>query len=91
MFFPGSRYQKAGTYMVRKSDGKLVQAIKLPLPAAEPLAGLHRRKDGQRLDLIAAHYLSDATTFWRLCNANNAIVPDALGARDLIGVPRQSR
>jgi hypothetical protein len=41
--------------------------------------------------LIAAHYLADATTFWRLCDANNAIAPDALAARDQVGIPTKER
>jgi hypothetical protein len=39
------------------------------------------------LDLIANAFLKDATAFWRLCDANNTVVPDGLAARDLIGIP----
>ena len=91
MFFSGSRYEKLGTYTTRKADGKTVRATKLPLPSVAPLIGFHRRHEGQRLDLIASHYLSDATTFWRLCDANNEVVPDALAVRDLIGIPQKGR
>jgi hypothetical protein len=91
MFFTGSRYAKIDTYSAAKANGQVVQAVKLPLPGLAPLIGFHRRHEGQRLDLIASHYLSDATTFWRLCDANNAVVPDALGARDLIGIPQKGR
>jgi hypothetical protein len=91
MFFSGSRYEKLGTYSTTKADGKTVQATKLPLPSVAPLIGFHRRHEGQRLDLIASHYLSDATTFWRLCDANNEVVPDALAVRDLIGIPQKGR
>jgi hypothetical protein len=87
MFFPGSRYEKAGTYAVKKPDGTAVTVTRLPLPRAAPLLGYHRRLEGQRLDLIAARYLADATTFWRLCDANNTVVPDALAAQELIGIP----
>jgi len=87
MFFPGSRYQTAGTYSVTLPNGKTVRATKLPLPRQPPLLGYHRRLDGQRLDLIANRYLKDPTAFWQLCDANDAIVPDALAARDLIGIP----
>ena len=89
MFFPGSRYEKTGTYTVTKADGIMVTVTKLPLPVQSPVLGFHRRLEGQRLDLIAAHYLNDATTFWRLCDANNAMVPDALAAHDLVGIPAQ--
>ena len=91
MFFPGSRYEKAGTYTFRKPDGTEVSVTMLPLPLKRQLAGFHRRHEGHRLDLIASHYLKDATVFWQLCDANNEMVPDALGVHDLIGIPKQGR
>ncbi len=90
MFFLGSRYTNAGTVTITKPDGTIVTATKLPLPTQPPLQGFHRRLDGQRLDLIASHYLQDATAFWQLCNANNAMAPDALAAHNLIGIPAES-
>ncbi len=90
MFFPGSRYENVGTVTITRADGTIVTVTKLPLPAQNPLLGFHRHLDGQRLDLIASHYLNDATAFWQLCDANNAMVPDALAAHDLIGIPRGS-
>jgi len=89
MFFPGSRYAHAGTVTVTRTDGTIVTVTKLPLPLQNPLLGFHRRLNGQRLDLIAAHYLKDATVFWQLCDANNAMLPDALGVHELIGIPAQ--
>ncbi len=89
MFFDGSRYEKAGTITVTKADGTVVTVTKLPLPATKPLLGFHRRLEGQRLDLIAARYQTDATAFWKLCDANNTMVPDALSVHDLIGIPGQ--
>jgi hypothetical protein len=91
MFFPGSRYQKMATYTVTEPNGREVMAVRLPLPSPAPLLGFHRRLIDQRLDHIAAHYLADATAFWRLCDANAAVVPDALAAHDLIGIPRKGR
>jgi len=91
MFFSGSRYEKVGTTIVTRADGTMVTVTKLPLPLQNPLLGFHRRLDGQRLDLIASHYLQDATTFWRLCDVNNTMVPDALSAHDLVGIPAQER
>jgi hypothetical protein len=89
MFFPGSRYEKIGTYQIARPDGTLVTATKLPLGVSKHLLGYHRRLEGQRVDLIAFHYLKDATAFWQLCDANNAIIPDALASQDLIGIPTQ--
>jgi hypothetical protein len=87
MFFPGSRYEKMVAYQVTTSDGTVVAATRLPLPANAPLLGLHPRQSGQRLDLIAAHFLSNATAFWQLCDANNSLVPDALTNHSLVGIP----
>jgi hypothetical protein len=90
MFFPGSRYETTGTYTVTLPNDKTVRVTKLPLPQSRAILGYHHRLEGQRLDLIANRYLKDPTAFWQLCDANNALVPDALAARDLIGIPPKS-
>ena len=38
----------------------------------------HRVAQGERLDNITARYLGDPTQFWRLCDANQALRPEAL-------------
>jgi hypothetical protein len=90
MISQNSRYAKMVNYSVAKPDGTMVTATRLPFPTPRPLLGFHRRHDGQRLDLIASHYLNDATAFWQLCDADNAIFPDSLGVHDLIGIPRKA-
>ena len=90
MFFPGSRYETTGTYSITLPNGKTVRVTKLPLPKSRSILGYHRRLEGQRLNLIANRYLKDSTAFWQLCDANNALIPDALAARDLIGIPPKS-
>jgi hypothetical protein len=87
MFTKGSRYEKAGTATAAKLDGTLVAVTRIPLPTSLSLIGFHRQREGNRLDLVAARYLGDATAFWRLCDVNQSVVPDALAARDLIGIP----
>ncbi len=89
MFFPGSRYQNQATYTLTLANGTVVVVVKLPLPAPAPLIGFRRVQQSERLDLIANHYLGDATTFWRLCDANNTPVPDALARHPLVGVPQK--
>jgi hypothetical protein len=91
MTAPGSRYAKLGTYTVVTETGATVTATRLPLPEASALRGFHRRLEGQRLDLIANHYLTDPTAFWRICDANGSMVPDALGVHELVGVPVKGR
>jgi hypothetical protein len=91
VFFPGSRYQDAGTYTVASARGPVV-VTRLPVPRRSvPLLGLHRRLEGQRLDLIANFHLKDATAGWRLCEASGTIAPDALAARELVAVPVRGR
>jgi hypothetical protein len=87
MFFPGSRYIDQTTYPVKRADGTVVQAVRLPLPGPTLLMGYVRQPQPRRLDLIAARFFSNATMFWRLCDANNSVVPDALARRDLVGIP----
>ena len=87
MFFPNSRYAGAGTYTAGTSSGGTVTVTRLPIRSRPAVRGLHPRADTQRLDLIAAHYLGDATAFWRLCDAADAIAPDALAARELVAIP----
>jgi len=91
MFFPGSRYEKTGTYTVTQTDGTQIKAAKLPLPSQQVLLGFHQRLEAQRLDLLANYYLKDATTFWQLCDANNTPCPDALAARGRVGIPPRGK
>ncbi len=87
MFFPGSRYLSTTSYTVTGRDGRTVQVTRLPTPGIPAVLGYYRRSTGDRLDQISARYLGDATAFWRICDANGSMVPDALGARDLVGIP----
>lgn len=88
MFTPDSRYADSSTYSVTLPNGAIVTAVSLPLPNPAPLIGYHQRSGGDRLDLVATQYLNAPTGFWRLCDANNAMVAGALGARALIGIPK---
>jgi len=87
MFFPLSRYLNVGTYTVTLQNGTVVTVTKRPQSVQGPLLGYHRVLRGQRLDHIASHYLNDPAGFWRLCDANDAVVPDALAAEPLVGIP----
>ena len=87
MFTPDSRHAGQATYPVALPDGRQVTAIVPPMPDQAPLAGYHLRAGEGRLDLVAVQYLNAPTGFWRLCDANNAMVAGALAARPLIGIP----
>lgn len=88
MFRPNSRYAGSGTYTVRTKQAA-VSAIKIPIRPAPGVRGVHSRSEGQHLDHVAAHFIADATAFWRLCDANDTIAPDALAGRDRIAIPKK--
>jgi hypothetical protein len=87
MFSQSSRYAAAPTYQAVLPDGSVVAAVVIPAPRSPAPVGYHPRAVGDRLDLLAVKYLNDPTGFWRLCDANNAPVANALEVRALIGIP----
>lgn len=87
MFFAGSRYAAAGSYVFTDAAGRKLALTRIPLPAPAPLRGFLRRVQERRLDLVAYEFLHDPTAFWKLCDSNNAVSPAALLARDRVGVP----
>jgi len=91
MFETNSRYAAAGIYQVTLADGSVAVVTRIPRPPTRKAIGWHRRDEGERLDVIAYEFLKDATRAWALCEANNAMSPDALGAHELIGIPDPGR
>jgi len=87
VFTPDSRYLSQPRYTVALPDGTQVSAVVPPLPTPVPLAGYAQPPARERLDLVAVQYLNAPAGFWRLCDANNSMVPGALAARALIGIP----
>jgi len=87
MFTANSRYATALTSTVSPGSARADTAVRIPVRPHPSVRGFHRRAGGQRPDHVAAHYLGDATAFWRLCDASDVFVPDALGARDLVAIP----
>jgi hypothetical protein len=61
----------------------------LPPPASGVPQAVHAVVQGDRIDLIAARYLGDATQFWRVCDATRVIHPDDLTGEDRIGTAVQ--
>ena len=79
MFDHKSRYAKVPTYTVLDHRGRLVEVVAVP-PHPEPsLLGIHLLQQGERLDLLAAKYLSDPAGYWRIAERNEAMFPDSLG------------
>lgn len=91
MFFAGSRYEKLPIREATDATGRTVRYVVPRAPTPRPLQGYHTRVDGQRLDLIANHYLTNSTAFWVLCDANGTVAPDALAAAPRVGIPVAGR
>lgn len=91
MFASNSRYATAGTYPVTLADGTVVTVTRAPAPQTPRILGWHRRADDERLDVIAYRFVKDATRGWLLCDANDAMVPDALAVHELIAIPEPGR
>lgn len=85
MLTPGSRYegQQVRHLTLTDPDGTtrevayLARRVLPPLTGQVPLA-THQVAPGERLDVLAARYLSDPTRFWMICDANPVLRPTEL-------------
>lgn len=76
-----SRYYGIDTATLVLPQGQMVSYLRRRfLPSADQFQLLEEYtvRQGDRLDNIAAHFLGDPELFWRLCDANNAMRPQAL-------------
>ena len=88
IFDPKSRYvHYARTYQALDRRGRIVQALTPAAPPQQGTLGVFRRKQGQRLDHLAAYYLQDANGFWRIAELNGRMLPESLGEADTIDIP----
>ena len=85
MFDPTSCYYnvEVATMTVTDSDGlpreiRFVKRRFIPSPNGATTLVEHTVTQGERLDNITARYLSDPTQFWRICDTNNVLEPNAL-------------
>jgi hypothetical protein len=81
LFPPTSRYHGIDTATLETADGEKIIYVRrrfLPSPERFALLQEHVVTQGERLDNITAHYLGDPEQFWRVCDANAAMRPDAL-------------
>lgn len=84
---PKSRYAKVPTYPVVDHRDRVVNVTPPAPPPDQPIAGWHVRREGQRPDHLAAHYLGDPAGFWRLAEANDAIQAEWLSEQAEIAIP----
>jgi hypothetical protein len=88
-----SRYvkPKLDSYTATDRRGRSVQALPMREPRPEASVGEHVKKQGQRLDHLAGGYLSDPHGFWRIAEANGAVLPDALSEVERVKIPSPVR
>lgn len=79
MITKGSRYETAIAFQYNAGDRRSFSGIRpRALSPAQPVLE-HTVRDGERHDLLAAHYYEDSRLWWRILDAN----PDVLYAGDL--------
>ena len=81
LFAANSRYYQIATTTIELTRGKPVVYLErrfLPPSSRFQVLQVHTVIQGERLDNIAAQFFGDATLFWRICDANDAMRPEAL-------------
>ncbi|MEM9332931.1 MAG: hypothetical protein AAGA53_16540 [Pseudomonadota bacterium] len=87
-FEKSSRYVKyAEVYLSKDRTGREVRALTPAEIPLQPELGIHLRRDGQRLDHLASHYLDHTTGYWRIARINDAMSPDVLTDKRQIKIP----
>ena len=89
MFEEKSRYKKADAYYRSDRRGRTVATVPVPPAPEEKFLGYHMRIQGQRLDHMAYRYLNNAAGFWRICELNDVVLPEALSEASDIAIPKK--
>ncbi len=89
MFDPKSRYKDLPLIYRRDARGRVVAVVPIPQAPQQTLRGYHLLKQGQRLDHLANAYLQNPTGFWRICELNDAMLPEVLTEKAEIEIPNR--
>jgi hypothetical protein len=89
VFDAKSRYL-AFSHVLSATDrrGRTVTWVTPARVPAQTSMGLHRRKDGDRLDRLSAHYLNDPFGYWRITAMNDANDVEAIADLRLVDIPQ---
>lgn len=91
MFAKGSRYETVADAIYTGGDRQILykRLRILPLP---PALQTCRVAAGDRLDLISFRFYQDPEQYWRICDANRALLPDDLVSElgRQLSIPQQS-
>jgi hypothetical protein len=90
VFDKKSRYARHAS-IVQADDrlGRRVSCLTPALPPRKIELGLHKRREGQRLDHLSARYLDDPAGFWEIAEANDAMTTEAIADIPLIRIPQK--
>ena len=83
LFPESSRYHGVEVKTFKRADGREVAYLaRRFVPQQERFETIqeHIVTEGDRIDNLAAQYLSDPEQFWRICDANNELNPQELTA-----------
>ena len=68
-----------------------VTVVLPPAPPAQLQLGIHALRQGERLDHLAALYLSNPAGYWRIAEQNNVMLPEALTEAREIEIPVKAK
>ena len=89
MFDDKSRYKYKEQYEMEDRRGRMVQVVASPDAPRQTILGFHLLKQGQRMDHLAYKYLNNPAGFWRLAEANDVMLPEALSEQPEIAIPNK--
>jgi hypothetical protein len=87
MFDPTSRYYGLPTLEMTDHRGRTVQIVTVPDAPRQQIRGEHLRRQGQRLDHLAAFYLQDPHGYWRIAEVADVMHPEALTEATSVPIP----
>jgi hypothetical protein len=85
-----SRYAKLSTYTVQDRRGRTVAVVPVPDAPVQSQLGLHRHRQGERTDHLSMRYLADPAGYWRVCELNDAMLPESLSEALEIAIPTKT-
>ena len=89
MFDKNSRYKDLPLTYREDARGRVVAVVPVPEAPQQTLRGYHLLKQGQRVDHLANAYLQNPTGFWRICELNDAMWPEAITEKAEIAIPNR--
>ena len=90
MFEKNSRYAKLDQHIRRDVRGREVLFTGFALQPEQTLRGIHVLRQGERVDHLSTHYLSNPTGYWRIAELNDAMTAEVLTEQREIKIPTKT-